>query len=65
MLQANETEVMRAESRERKDLKHEYRPIGIGAVVAALTVSNKFSNDHSHTAENSSDQRGARGTLAT
>ena len=63
MLQANDKEYAREPAREATDLGREYRPIGIGAVAAALTVTGK-AGDQSQPAANSNERRGAHGSLA-
>ena len=50
--------------REQTDLKREYRPIGIGAVAAALTVTGKHSNAQPRTAANSNERIGSGGSRA-
>jgi hypothetical protein len=63
MLQANETENSREPAPERADLKREYRPIGIGAVAAALSVTSRSSENQSHPA-NSNERRRTNGSIA-
>jgi hypothetical protein len=50
--------------REQTDLKREYRPIGIGAVAAALTVTGKHCNAQPRTAANSNERIGSGGSRA-
>ena len=62
----SDTETDRASeiSREPIDLKREYRPIGIGAVAAALTVTGKHSDSQPRTAANSNERIGSGGSRA-
>jgi hypothetical protein len=64
MLQANDKEHARESAREATDLGREYRPIGIGAVAAALTVTSKKAQDQSQAAANSNERRSTHGSLA-
>jgi hypothetical protein len=50
--------------RELTDLKREYRPIGIGAVAAALTVTGKHDDAQPRTAANSNERFGSGGSRA-
>jgi hypothetical protein len=63
MLRANETENSREPARERADLKREYRPIGIGAVAAALSVTSRSAENQPHPA-NSNERRRVNGSIA-
>lgn len=62
----SDTETDRASEipRERTDLKREYRPIGIGAVAAALTVTGKHGADEPRSAANSNERIGSGGSRA-
>jgi hypothetical protein len=64
MLQANDTGYAREPAREGTDLGREYRPIGIGAVAAALAVTSKKPGNQSQAAANSNERRGTHGSLA-
>jgi hypothetical protein len=50
--------------REPTDLKREYRPIGIGAVAAALTVTGKQNDARLRSAANSNERIRSGGSRA-
>jgi hypothetical protein len=52
MLVSRERDRLRATERERPDLRQKYRPIGIGAVAAALTVVGNPKADNANAAAN-------------
>lgn len=66
MLLKSETEQARTSTREQTDLKREYRPIGIGAVAAALAATGKSAEGEQRAREaaNSNERIGARGSHA-
>lgn len=59
MFKSEETGTMRFVSRERPDLREEYRPIGIGAVAAALSVTAKNADNVRQTRRENGDRSGA------
>jgi len=60
------SDTARPESGERSDLRRQYRPIGIGAVAAALTVTAEKSEEanQSRDAGNSNERNQRRRSLA-
>jgi hypothetical protein len=64
MSYGNESASTRTDAREQTDLKREYRPIGIGAVAAALSVTSKHDERLERTAANSNERFGKGGSRA-
>jgi hypothetical protein len=64
MMHMNDREIAQEPARERMDLKSEYRPIGIGAVAAALTIRGKTQQNQSQAAANLNDTGRSNGSLA-
>jgi len=59
-----EADRVSARPHEQSDLKRKYRPIGIGAVAAALSVTSKYSDDRTREPANSNERIGSGGSRA-
>lgn len=64
MTNANEAENAARDGRERPDLRRQYRPIGIGAVAAALSAAGRSAGDTARDAANSNERSSDPESLA-
>ena len=64
MTKTKQPENAPADSRESADLRRQYRPIGIGAVAAALSAAGRTADDPAKDAANSNELIGHPRSLA-